>query len=183
MGIACFSGDFGCWKMRIIADSAAARSIFARRTARTLAVVFLMTTIFAPLAKSVWAAADQTVVVRDDKGGAVNRRAALIEHYRSSGENIEIRGQYCLSACTLYLGLENTCIVEKTVFGFHGPSSRFYGVSLTPPAFEYWSAFMAKYYPEPIKTWFIETARHRTVGFYEIRGKDLIKMGITRCNS
>jgi len=128
-----------------------------------------------------WAADNGYLIVRNDRGGSVRDRAEIIETYRRSGTRIHIRGSYCLSACTLYLGLNRTCVAPDTIFGFHGPSSRFYGVALPFQSFDYWSRLMANYYPEPLRTWFIETGRHRIVGFHEFSGQNLIEMGVAEC--
>ncbi|MFV2038368.1 MAG: hypothetical protein ACC646_12335, partial [Paracoccaceae bacterium] len=78
------------------------------------------------------ARAGHTIVVRNDAGGSVQQRARLIRQYRADGTRLEIRGDFCMSACTMYLGLDNTCIAPDTVFGFHGPSSPIYGIALPP---------------------------------------------------
>ena len=126
-------------------------------------------------------AAIETVVIRDDKGGDVIERVRILRDYQASGTRVEIRGEYCLSACTMYLNLPNTCVSPQTLFGFHGPSSRVYGISLDAAAFEYWSKIMAAHYPEPLRSWFLAKGRHRTVGFYEFSGNDLIGFGIAQC--
>jgi len=129
------------------------------------------------------AAINQTVVVRDDPGGSVIDRARLIREYRDNGTKIEIRGRFCMSACTMYLKLKATCVSPNTTFGFHGPSSRIYGISLSPAAFERWSRVMADHYPEPLRSWFLDEGRYRIVGFREFSGRDLIKLGIAGCAS
>ena len=123
----------------------------------------------------------ETLVVRNDRGGSVIERARRIRALRRAGTRVELRGEVCLSACTMYLGLPRTCVEPGTVFGFHGPSSRLYGIALKPDSFETWSTAMASYYPEPIRSWYLQTARQRIVGFYRIRGAELIAMGIARC--
>ena len=128
-------------------------------------------------------ATDNTIIIHDDRGGGVVERARLIQTYQADGTRIEIRGNYCLSACTMFLSLRDTCVLPKTKFGFHGPSSRLYGISLSPASFEHWSKVMARHYPEPLRTWFIDEGRFRTVGFYEFSGRDLINMGISRCKA
>jgi hypothetical protein len=125
--------------------------------------------------------AAQIVVVQDDPGGAVDDRARLVQSYRKSGKQVETRSGYCLSSCTMFLGLGTTCIAADAVFGFHGPSSRMYGVSLPPDAFEHWSGIMAAHYPEPLKSWFLRKGRYLTVGFYKYSGRQLIDMGIREC--
>jgi hypothetical protein len=151
-----------------------------RRLVRALLILVLATgTVFsgtyAGLAKA------RTVVVVDDRGGSVVQRVRLIKKYKDNGTRVEIRGEYCLSACTMYLSLRQTCVAPETDFGFHGPSSRLYGIALSSGAFERWSRLMADYYPEPLRAWFLKTARHRIVGFYTVKGSDLIAMGIRSC--
>ncbi len=121
------------------------------------------------------------LVVGDDAGGALLERLRRVRRLRREGVSVEITGRFCLSACTLYLGLPRTCISPRTRFGFHGPSTRFAGVALPPEKFERWSREMAEFYPEPLRGWFLETARHRIVGFYSLSGDALIAMGIRRC--
>lgn len=123
----------------------------------------------------------ETIVVRDDRGGPLIERAKIVDTYRLHGTRVQLRGRFCLSACTLYLGLDNTCISSTTVFGFHGPSSPMYGIALPQRVFDYWSSFMAEHYPEPLKSWFLEAGRHRIVGFHSISGARLIEMGIAEC--
>lgn len=128
-----------------------------------------------------WAANNEYLIVQNDRGGSVRERVELIETYRTRGTRIHIRGRFCLSACTLYLGLDGTCVAPDTIFGFHGPSSQFYGFALPFQSFDYWSRLMADHYPEPLRTWFIENGRHRIVGFHEFSGQSLIEMGIAQC--
>lgn len=127
------------------------------------------------------AATPQTVVIGNDPGGAVETRARQIRSYRRSGTVVEIRGTYCLSSCTMYLGMKETCVAPDTVFGFHGPASRLYGIGLPPDQFDRWSRVMATHYPEPIKSWFLKTGRYRTVGFFNFSGEQIIRMGVRRC--
>ncbi len=125
---------------------------------------------------------NNALIIRDDRGGSVVARTRAIRELKASGRPVEIRGSFCLSACTLYLALPQACTEPGTVFGFHGPSSRLYGIALRPESFERWSEEMAGYYPEPVRSWFLQTARQRIVGFFRISGAELIKMGIRRCS-
>ncbi len=127
------------------------------------------------------AVSNQTVVIENDRGGSIEERIRIIRQIRRSGARVEIRGEVCLSACTMYLAVPGVCVEPETVFGFHGPSSRLYGVALRNDQFEKWSTKMAEYYPEPIRSWFLGTARHTIVGFQELRGTRIIDMGIKRC--
>lgn len=122
------------------------------------------------------------MIVFNDKGGDLKDRVALIRRLELRGQRVEIRGGYCLSACTMYLGLSETCVSPEVKFGFHGPSSQTYGISLSPKDFEYWSQTMASYYPDPLRRWFLHTGRNITVGFYEISGENVIKLGVSKCS-
>ena len=124
-----------------------------------------------------------TLVVGNDPGGSVEQRIVALRSLQSSGTRVEIRGDYCMSACTMYLGLADVCTAPTTVFGFHGPASEIYGIGLTPTAFEHWSHVMARHYPEPIRSWYLNVARNRTMGFYSVRGSDLIGMGVAACST
>lgn len=121
------------------------------------------------------------LIVRDDPGGDLRARVSQIERLRTLGQKVRILDGYCMSACTMYLGLEGTCVSSRARFGFHGPSSKTYGISLPPPEFEHWSRVMASYYPEPLRGWYMQTGRNITVGFHEISGRDLIDMGMKKC--
>lgn len=162
-------------------DSAYAASTFVARFRNLCGVAGVVLILWA-LWLPVLAATGQVVVVKNDRGGGVIERARLIKKYEADGTRVEIRGNYCLSACTMYIGLQNACVAPQTVFGFHGPSSQVYGISLNQNAFDFWSRVMAEHYPEPLKSWFLNKGRNRTVGFYEYSGADLINMGVARCS-
>ena len=165
-------------KFSILAFADSFGLAFVKLRSRSAIVVQLM--CFLTLATPS-IAKNPTVVVINDRGGSVDERAILIDEYRKRDVFVEIRGGYCLSACTMFLSLPQICISPGTVFGFHGPSSRLYGIALPASTFEKWSRVMAAHYPEPLRTWFIEKGRHRIVGFYEFNGRQLIKMGIRQC--
>ncbi|WP_112310226.1 hypothetical protein [Pseudogemmobacter bohemicus] len=117
-------------------------------------------------------------VVRSDPGGLIGVRNREVQRLRASGDRVELRGT-CNSACTMYLGLDNICIDRRASFGFHGPSS--YGKPLPVPEFERWSQIMAQSYREPLKSWFLETARHNISGQIRLSGTELIRLGYPEC--
>jgi len=121
------------------------------------------------------------LIIRDDPGGDISARADQIRNLRQSGRRVEIKGAFCLSACTMYLGLANLCIAPNVRFGFHGPGSAHYGIALARAEYEHWSRVMASFYPPDLRKWFMQTGRTITVGFYEFSGRDLIKTGIAQC--
>lgn len=121
----------------------------------------------------------EPLIVTNDRGGLLRVRLREIGELRREGRPVEIRGRVCFSTCTLFLGLPDTCISPSTTFGFHGPSS--FGFALDPATFDRASKIIARYYPEPLRTWYMETGRHRTAGVYRVRGSDIIAMGIAAC--
>lgn len=123
-------------------------------------------------------AARPALVVRADAGGLLATRDREVDRLRASGERVELRGT-CNSACTMYLGLENICIDRRASFGFHGPSS--YGRPLPAAEFERWSQIMARNYREPLKTWFLDTARYEIGGQLRLSGAELIRLGYPEC--
>ena len=127
------------------------------------------------------AASQGKLVVRDDPGGSVEQQVAAVRDLQTNGTRVEIRGDFCMSACTMYLALTDVCTTPRTIFGFHGPGSEIYGIGLPPAAFEHWSRVIARHYPEPIRSWYLNVARNRTIGFYSVRGRDLIEMGVAAC--
>ncbi len=84
--------------------------------------------------------AQQVIVIGNDMGGIVGNRAAEIQRINASGARVEIRGDVCVSSCTMYLGVGDVC-VSPTDFSFHGPS--FFGADLPERDFEYWSQVIA----------------------------------------
>lgn len=119
------------------------------------------------------------IVVGNDRGGVIRHRVAEIEGIRKSGLKVAITGSVCLSSCTMYLGVAGTCVSPRTTFGFHGPSRS--GRPLSQDQFEHWSRVMASFYPEPIQSWYLSKARNRIQGYYKVKGRALIRMGVPAC--
>ncbi len=132
-----------------------------------------------PASSETVAQQDRTLLIRNDRGGNLRERIALLETLRRQGRRAEIGGAECLSACTLYLGLPGSCVHRRTVFGFHGPSH--YGAPLPPGQFEYWSRRIADQYPEPLRSWYLETGRTRIAGFFRLSGAALVRIGFPPC--
>ena len=125
--------------------------------------------------------AQSTVIVRNDPGGDLIARVNMLEELRRTGQRIEIRPGYCRSACTLYLGLPNTCTYRNVRFGFHGPTSNTRGIGLLPSEFDRWSRVMASYYPAQLQGWFMETGRNVPDGYIFITGAEMIRLGVPEC--
>lgn len=119
------------------------------------------------------------LVVQNDRGGLIGARALEISDINAQDIRVELRGRICYSSCTLYLGADNVCLTEETVFGFHGPSQR--GTALPRDRFEHWSNVMAAHYNAPLRDWFLSEARHRISGYYRVSGASLIALGYPAC--
>lgn len=142
---------------------------------------FVVVAAFAAVVSSVaLAQGPAVVVIRDDPGGEIPARIRQMAELRAEGARVELRGSLCASACTLLLALDRVCVDRQTQFAFHGPSH--YGRPLPPENFEYWSAFMARHYREPVRTWFMTTARFTIDGYRTLTGADLIRFGYPACD-
>ncbi|MEJ6403690.1 hypothetical protein [Yoonia sp. 2307UL14-13] len=120
-----------------------------------------------------------TKVVRDDRGGYIGARAIEIAELNARSIRVELRGRVCLSSCTMYLGATRLCIDPRTSFGFHGPSRN--GRPLPPEQFAHWSDIMARHYRPPLRTWFLDDARHQLRGYKRISGAQLVALGYPAC--
>lgn len=120
-------------------------------------------------------------VVYNDRGGFIRDRQLEIRRIRATGQPIEIRGAVCYSTCTMFLGLPQTCVSPHTEFGFHGPSRS--GQRLRPAEFERYSRLIADYYPKPLKEWFMKKGRNRIKGVHRIKGIEIIRLGVKKCNT
>lgn len=113
--------------------------------------------------------------ITHDNGGPVAARFAEMRGMTG----VEISG-VCRSACTLYLGLPETCVTPDAVLGFHGPRARS-ALPLPRPEFERITHQMADQYPTALRRWFMEFARYRTEGYYALSGAQVIALGAREC--
>jgi hypothetical protein len=110
-----------------------------------------------------------------DYGGSVRTGLRDVQALRASQRRVEIRGSVCMSTCTMLLSLRNTCVTPETVFGFHGPSRG--GVPLERLLFDQVSMIIAQHYPEPVRSWYMNVARHSLTDIHALSGAELIKLG------
>lgn len=145
---------------------------------KTVALGCAATGILVMTAPPVDAQARAAIIIQSDRGGLIGQRNQRIRSYRAANQRVELRGT-CLSACTMYLSLPNACVASNATFGFHGPTRN--GRKLPQREFDHFSKVMASNYREPLRSWFMNTARHRTSGYYSLSGAELIRMGYRRC--
>jgi len=145
-----------------------------------LAGLMLLTGAEPGVAQSVPAGyAVRPIVIRNDVGGDVGVRANQIAAMRAAGQSVEIRGAVCYSACTMYLALPGACVSRHTQFGFHRPS--YYGTTLAPDQFEFWSQVIAAHYPAPLHDWYLRTGRYSRQ-LMMISGAEIIRLGVAECS-
>ncbi len=157
--------------------------------ARGVVLLWLIVFVLAPTLVPTLAVAQDSsstssravMIVGNDQGGLVSRRAEEISQILSQGTHVEIRGQVCYSSCTMYLGLPDTCVMPQTSFGFHGPS--YYGRRLSDRDFEYWSQIIAAHYPDPLRSWYLAEGRTRISDYFRISGTELIRLGVQQCSA
>ena len=143
-----------------------------------LCVLALICTIY-PSSVPAQAMQRGVFVVSNDFGGVVGKRAAQIRRLNAAGRRVEIRGQFCLSSCTMFLGAGDLCVHPDTRFGFHGPSN--FGKPLKRQHFDHWSKVLAAHYPDAIADWFMSTGRFKKHGYYTVMGSEIIRHGVPAC--
>jgi hypothetical protein len=90
-----------------------------------------------------------------DTGGNIFARATEVLALNLLNRNHEIHG-YCSSACTMYLGVDDSCVDPEAVLGFH--SARFRGLGRN----DLLNRVVADHYPREIRRWFWEGPAHTT---------------------
>lgn len=141
--------------------------------------VSLGAAVVSPLEAREYRRSTNALIVNNDRGGVVRKRVIEISRLRRSGREVRITGAVCMSSCTMYLGLPQTCISPRTTFGFHGPSS--YGRSLDPKEFNRASRIISNHYPPALRNWYMEKGRFKIRTFYRMKGAQLIRMGLRQC--
>ena len=153
------------------------RAAIGQRSLYVCALVTGLTFVVALLPSSP-AHAKRAHVITYDSGGSVMARYKEINEFRLKGTRVEVRGQ-CMSACTMYLGLPNTCVSPSAIFGFHGPRDAGQNQPM-PDSFA--AKLMAAHYPRNLQAWFLAEAQYLPGNSVaRLSGQQLISMGISRC--
>ncbi len=121
------------------------------------------------------------MTITRDLGGSVQERIIQVSALSRNGTEVRIIGT-CISACTLLLGVPNTCVSPSARLGFHGPATRLRGLPLPRAEYERVSSKMASMYPPRLRKWFMTTARKMTGDYLLISGRDAIAMGARACD-
>lgn len=113
-------------------------------------------------------------VITHDGGGALGQyliqtRADALRH-----REIRIDG-WCASACTLYLGVAQTCVTPRARFDFHAPTGG------SPAQNAQGARLLAAHLPPILGQWYLRHAAHlRGADFARLSGDDLVAMGAAR---
>lgn len=140
-------------------------------------------TIFASVLAIMFSAASPTtaMTITNDLGGSVHDRIVQVKELTADATEVRIVGT-CISACTLLLGVPQSCVSPTARLGFHGPATRRRGLPLPHVEYERVSEQMAALYPPEIGRWFMAEARHVTGDYIVISGGDAIRMGARVCD-
>ena len=101
---------------------------------------------------------DATYYSHHDDGGWIPSYQETIARLDAQGKRVVLDG-YCASACTMFLGAKNVCIMPDTQFEFHGT------ISADGKGKAYWDNELAKYYPPALRRWFYGSNAYRLVGW------------------
>jgi hypothetical protein len=112
--------------------------------------------------------------VYHDNGGSLNERLEEMERL----EGVVIKGN-CYSACTLYLGLPETCVYKRARLGFHSPSTKI-GLPMLYEAWEEATQILAANYPPKIAEWYLRVGRY-SKELIVISGEEAIRLGAKEC--
>jgi ATP-dependent protease ClpP protease subunit len=118
--------------------------------------------------------AQSTRVIQRDNGGSVEKYLMDTSLATLRGDSIRIVG-WCASACTLYLGVGNTCVTRNATFAFHAPrgGTRSQNIQATE--------LLAKRLPAPLGRWYLDNAAHLTGQRYLVlTGEEIVQMGAGR---
>ena len=110
------------------------------------------------------------------KGGWFAQFDPIVQQYNQSGEQLRIEG-HCQSACTLFLGIRNVCIVRSARLLFHAGHDRQRNIS-TSATSHLMSAYNGK-----LRAYLVANHVMETLAFHTISGSDMIsKFGYRECS-
>lgn len=118
-----------------------------------------------------------THIVHYDEGGSIPQRLAELYEFQSRNISVIVpSGSVCMSACTLYLGLPNTCVSPNSTFKFHGPIGAGNKREATVK-------IVSSKYPPKLREWYYDSGAYKSVLYKTLSGQELIGMGVKKCPS
>lgn len=112
-----------------------------------------------------------------DEGGSIPQRLAELYEFQSRNVSVVVPSDgICMSACTLYLGLPDTCVSPNSTFKFHGPVGAGDKKEVT-------IRIIASKYPPKLRRWYYDSGAYKSVSYKTLSGQELISMGVKKCPS
>jgi len=110
------------------------------------------------------------------QGGWFEQFDPIVRQYNQSGEQFRIEG-HCQSACTLFLGIRNVCIVSSARLLFHAGHDR--NRNISPSA----TRHLMGAYNGRLRAYLVANGVMDTLAFHSISGSDMIsKFGYRECS-
>jgi|SRR5215470_9064630 len=109
------------------------------------------------------------------RGGLFIHFDPIVQQYNQSGEQFRIEGS-CRSACTMFLGIRNVCVVRSAQLGFHSGHDRQRNIKMSA------TNHMMNYYNDKLRAYLVANHMMETLAFTTISGRDMItKFGYREC--
>jgi len=110
------------------------------------------------------------------KGGWFAQFDPIVQQYNQSGEQFRIEG-HCQSACTLFLGIKNVCIMRSARLLFHAGHDRSRNISASA------TNHLMSAYNGKLRAYLVANRVMETLAFHTISGGDMIgKFGYRECS-
>jgi hypothetical protein len=109
------------------------------------------------------------------QGGWFEQFDPIVRQYNQSGEQFRIEG-HCQSACTLFLGIRNVCIVRSASILFHAGHDRSRNISASA------TRHLMSAYNGRLRAYLVANHVMDTLAFHTISGSDMVsKFGYREC--
>ena len=110
------------------------------------------------------------------KGGWFAQFDPIVRQYNQSGEQFRIEG-HCQSACTIFLGIRNVCIVRSARLLFHGAHDRQWNIR------PWLTNHLMNHYNARLRAYLVANHVMETLTFTTMSGSDMIsKFGYRECS-
>jgi len=109
------------------------------------------------------------------QGGWFEQFDPVVRQYNQSGEQFRIEG-HCQSACTLFLGIRNVCIVRSARLLFHAGHDRQRNIKASA------TSHLMSAYNGRLRAYLATNHVMDTLAFHTVSGSDMIgKFGYREC--
>src|SRR5262245_60927752 len=109
------------------------------------------------------------------RGGWFEQFDPIVRQYNQSGEQFRIEG-HCQSACTMFLGIRNVCVVRSAQLLFHAGHDRQRNIKASA------TTHIMNHYNGKLRAYLVANHIMETLAFTTISGGDMItKFGYREC--